>query len=201
MNKYIYIIIGCAMQCVGIYFIFCPIQRDYHTAEGITLGLIIAGGVMSTVSQVQQGRAARQAGRDQEAIAQRNALLAERQAEAEQQAAVAAARKQEREGEALKAKQRAAIAKAGVLARGTPLSVIVETAETLEADRLTLLREGAISAAQRRGQADILRLQGAAAKRKGKAVGRATILSAIGTGLSTAGSVGLASSEFSSSTE
>ena len=131
MNKYFYILSGCAMQCLGLYFIFCPIQQDLCTAELITIGLIIAGGTLTAVSQVQQGRAARQAGRTQEAIAQRNALLAERQAEAEQQAAVEEAKRQEREGEALKGKQRAAIAKSGVLARGTPLSVLVETAEVL----------------------------------------------------------------------
>ena len=156
--------------------------------DPITLGLIIAGGVLTATSQIQQGRAARQQGRTQEAIAQRNALLAERQAEAEQQAAVEAARQQEREGKALKGKQRATIAKAGVLTRGTPLSVIVETAETLDADRLTILREGAISAAQRKGQAGILRAQGAAAKARGKATGRAANLAAAGTILTTVGS-------------
>ncbi len=115
--------------------------------------LLIVGGALTAKSRIEQGRAARQAGETQEAIGQRNALLAERQAEAEQQAAVEAARKQEREGEVLKGRQRAVIAKSRVLTRGTPLSVIVETAENLEADRLNILREGAISAAQRKAQA------------------------------------------------
>ncbi len=156
--------------------------------DPITIALIV-GGSLTAASQIQQGRAARAQGRTQNEIAQRNALLAERQAEAEQQAAVAAARKQEREGKAFKGRQRAAIAKSGVLARGTPLSVIVETAENLEADRLTILREGAISASQRRGQADVLRFQGAAAKERGKAAGRAANLAAAGTILTTIGSV------------
>ncbi len=153
--------------------------------------LLIVGGALTAKSQIDRGRAERQAGRTQEAIAQRNALLAERQAEAEQQAAIAEARKQEREGEVLKGRQRAAFAKSGVLARGTPLAVLVETAETLEADRLTILREGAISAAQRRGQAGVLRAQGAAAKAKGKAAGRAANLAAAGTILTTVGTVGV----------
>jgi len=152
---------------------------------------IVAGATLTAKSQIEQGRAARRAGRDQEAIAQRNALLAERQAEAEQQAAIEAARQQEREGKALKGRQKAAIAKAGVqIGRGTPLTLLVETAEDLEADRLRILREGAISAAQRKGQADILRLQGAAAKARGKAAGRAANLAAAGTILTTIGTVG-----------
>ncbi len=157
--------------------------------DPVTLAIVAVsvGGGLTAYSQVQQGRAARAAGKTQEAIAQRNALLAERQAEAEQQAAIEAARQQEREGEALKGRQRAAIAKAGVLARGTPLSVLVETAEVLEAERLTILREGAISASQRKQQAGILRAQGAAAKARGKAAGRAANLAAAGTILTTVG--------------
>ncbi len=156
----------------------------------ITAGLIV-GGALTAKSQIDQGRAARQAGRDQEAIANRNAILAERQGEAEQQAAIVEARKQEREGKALKGRQRAALAKSGVeISRGTPLAVIVETAENLEADRLTILREGAISASRRKGQADVLRAQGSAAKARGKATSRASRLASAGTLLSTVGTAG-----------
>ncbi len=160
----------------------------------ITAGLIV-GGALTAKSQIDQGRAARQAGRDQEAIANRNALLAERQGEAERQAAAEEAVRQEKEGRALKGRQRAIIAKSGVEARGTPLAVLVETAENLEADRLNILREGAISAAQRQGQAGVLRAQGAAAKSRGKATSRASNLAAVGTLLSTAGAVGLSGQE------
>lgn len=162
--------------------------------DPITIALIV-GGSLGAVSQIQQGRAARQAGADADAIAERNALLAERQADAEVQAAAAEALKQERQGRALKGKQVAGFAKAGVLARGTPLAVLVETAENLEHDRLTILREGAISASQRRGEADILRLEGAAAKRRGRAIGRASNLAAAGTILSTVGTVGVSRSQ------
>ena len=157
--------------------------------DPITIALIV-GGALTAKSQIDQGRAARQAGKTQEAIANRNALLAERQAEAEQQAAAREALKQEREGRAFKSRQRAVIAKSGVQARGTPLAVLVETAENLEADRLNILREGAISAAQRRGQADVLRFQGRAAKKRGEAASRASKLAAAGTILSTVGTVG-----------
>ncbi len=164
------------------------VEVVYH-ADPVTIALIV-GGSLTAAGQIQQGRAARAAVRTQDEIAQRNALLAERQAEAEQQAAAAEAKRQEREGEALKGKQRAVIAKAGVEARGTPLAVLVETAETLEAERLTILREGIISASQRRQQAGILRAQGTAAKARGKAAFRASRLAAGGTILTTVGTVG-----------
>jgi hypothetical protein len=164
--------------------------------DPITVGLIVAGGVLTAKGQIEQGRAARQAGKDQQAIAERNALLAERQAEAERQAAAAQAVQQQKEGRALKGRQKAAFAKSGVdITRGTPLSVLVETAENLEADRLTILREGAISASQRKGQADVLRAQGASAAARGKAASRASKLAAAGTLLTTAGTAGIAASE------
>lgn len=167
--------------------------------EALIIPLIIAGGVVSTVAAVQQGRAAKAAGKAQEAIAERNALLAERQAEQEQLAALEAAKVQEREGKRLLARQRAMFAISRVqIGKGTPLSVVVEQAAVLKAEELTILTEGAIAASQRRAQAGILRAGGAAARARGRAAGRASILTAIGTGLSTAGAVGLASSRFKS---
>ncbi|MGR3292502.1 MAG: hypothetical protein ACUZ9M_00635 [Candidatus Scalindua sp.] len=158
--------------------------------DPITIGLIVASS-FKAISTIQEGRAARAEGEAQAEIANRNALLAERQAEAEQQAAVAEAKRQEREGEALKGRQRAAIAKSGIVGgRGTPLTVLVETAETLEAERLTILREGAIGASQRRQQAGISRAQGAAAKARGKAASRASGLAAAGAILTSVGTVG-----------
>lgn len=161
--------------------------------DPITLAIVAisVGGGLQALSMVQQGRAAREAGETQEAIAARNALLAERQAEAEQQAAVAEAKRQREEGEELLARQRALFAKGRVeISRGTPLAVVVDTAKKLEADRLNILREGAISAAQRKGQAEVLRLQGKAAKRRGRAAGRGAMLAAGGTILTSVGQAG-----------
>ncbi len=171
---------------------------DYILATGLeplVIPALIAGAVVSGVSAIQQGRAARAQARAREAIAARNAQLAERQAEAEQQAAVEAAKVQEREGKKLLARQRAAFAVSGVeISRGTPLSVVVKTAKELKAEELTILREGAISAAQRKGEADIFRLRGEAAKKKGKAAGRAATLAAGGSILTGIGQVGVARS-------
>lgn len=161
--------------------------------EPLVIPAIIAAATVSTVAVIQQGRAAREAGRAQEAIAARNAQLAERQAEAEQQAALEAAKIHEEEGKRLLARQRALFAVSGVeIGRGTPLSKVVGTAADLKAEELTILTEGAIVATQRRAQAGILRAGGAAAKARGKAAGRAATLAATGSILTGIGQVGIA---------
>ncbi len=158
-------------------------------ADPITIALIVGGG-LQILSTIQEGQAAQAEGETQAAIAERNALLAERQAESQRQAAAAEALKQERKGKALKARQRALFAKSGVELRGSPLSVLVETAENLEADRLNILKEGRIAAGTSLQQAGIIRAQGASAKARGRATKRASILSAVGQGLTTVGTVG-----------
>lgn len=161
--------------------------------DPVTLAIIAVsvGGGLQAAGQIREGRAARAQGRTEQDIANRNALLAERQAEAEQQAAIATARQQEREGKALKGRVIAAQAVSGTeIGRGTNLAKIVKFAEDLEADRLNILREGALSASQRRSQAGILRVQGEAAKRRGKAAARAKNLAAAGTILTTIGTAG-----------
>jgi hypothetical protein len=154
--------------------------------------LIIAAGVVQTVSTVQAGRQARAQGKQQQDIANRNAQLADQKAEAERVAAAAEALKFETQGEALKSRQRALFAKSGVELRGSPLSVIVDTAQNLEADRLSILREGIIRSKTSKAQADIFRAEGSAAAARGRAASRASILTATGTALSTAAGVGKA---------
>lgn len=161
--------------------------------EALVIPALIAGTVVTSVSAIQQGRATREQARAQEAIAARNAELAERKAEAEQQAALEATKRQAREGKKFLARQRALFAVSRVdISRGTPLAVVVETAAELKAEELTILREGRISAAQRRSEADIFRLRGEAAKAKGKAAGRAATLAATGSILTGIGEVGVA---------
>lgn len=161
--------------------------------------LLIAGGTVATVSAIQQGRAAEAQGRFQEKIAARNAEQALREAEGKRQAAAEAAIQKEREGRKLKGRQRALFAKSGVELRGSPLSVLVETAQDIEADRLTILREGAIAEASDEFRAGILRAQGSAAKARGRAAKRASVLSAVGTATSAGATAGLAQHKLSTS--
>ena len=165
------------------------LSRYRFTGAEILLIAAIAGGTIATVATVQQGRAAEAQGKFQEQIAIRNAQQAQREAEGRRQAAAELAIQKEREGRRLRGRQRALFAKSGVELRGSPLSVLVETAQDIEADRLTILREGALSASSDEFRAGILRAEGSAAKQRGKAAKRASVLSAVGQGLSTAGTV------------
>lgn len=151
----------------------------------------IIGGVTAGVSQVQAGRAAKAQAETESDIAAYNARLKEAEAKAEQESAAAAAAQFAKEAEALTARQRVLFAKGGVEpTRGTPLSVVVKTAEELEADRLMILREGMISGAQRRAEANIFRMRGGAARARGRAAVRGARLAAGGTILSSVGEVG-----------
>lgn len=159
----------------------------------IIVAAIIASGVTQTVATIRQGRAAQAQAETESEIAAYNARLAERQAEEERIAAVEEAKRFAAEGEAMTARQRVLFAKARVEpSKGTPLSVVAKTAAELEADRLNILREGAISSAQRRAEASIYRLRGSAARARGKAAVRGSRLAAVGTILSTVGTAGLA---------
>lgn len=154
-------------------------------ADPITLAILIGGG-LTAGAQIQAGRAAKAQAETESDIAAYNARLKEAEAKAEQESAAAAAKQFAEEAEAITSRQRVLFAKGSVEpARGTPLSVIVKTAQELEADRLTILREGAISSAQRRAEAGIFKLRGGAAKARGKAAFRGSILSAGGTILTT----------------
>lgn len=160
--------------------------------EPLIVPLLIAAVTTQVVSTVQQGRAARARGEFQAEIAARNAEEARQAAEGQRQAAAEAAIQQERRGRALKGRQRALFAKSGVELRGSPLSVLVETAQDLEADRLTIRREGAIRASSLEARAGIIQAQGRAARLRGRTAQRASVLSAVGQGASGLATAGLA---------
>lgn len=144
------------------------------------VAIAVAGIGISAFAVIEQGRAAEEQGDFQAKIAERNAEQAQRDAEAQRQAAAELAVQKEREGRALKGRQRALIGKSGVELRGSPLSVLVETAQDIEADRLTILKEGAIAASTEEFRAGIIRAEGSAAKERGRAAKRGAILSAVG---------------------
>ena len=158
--------------------------------DPVSIGFLIVSSVLQIKSQIDQGKAAESAGEFQAEIAARNAEEARKQAEGQRQAAAEAAIGAERRGKSFKAKQRAMFAKSGVELRGSPLSVLVETAQDIEADAATIRREGAIRASSLEAEAGIITAQGSAAKARGSAAKRASVLSAVGTGIGTVGTVG-----------
>jgi hypothetical protein len=165
-------------------------QMARYRFDPVTL-LLVAGAVVGTTATIQQGRAADAQGRFQEKIAARNAEEKRKEAEGARTAAAEAAIEAERQGKEAKGRRRAAQAVSGTaIGRGSNLTTLVKEAEILEADRLTILREGAIRGSSLEAQAGNIQAQGTAAKARGSAAKRASVLSATGGALSSTATIG-----------
>lgn len=135
------------------------------------------GGTVSAVNTYQQGKA-------QNALNQRNAQIADQAALDRERDSRILANAQRDRNRKLMSRQRALLAKSGVIAdTGSPLALQAQQAGELEMAALDAERTGNVEASQLRQQAVLDRMAGRAAKRAGT-------LGAAGTILSTAGSVG-----------
>ena len=158
--------------------------------------LFIGGAVAGGVATHEAGQQAKRDAKAQQELANRNALLKERQAKAERERAQEEARQFEKEGEALQGTQQVTLAKGGVLTEiGTPALVLEETAQELEADRLKILKEGFLAESFRKSEAENLRFQGRIAKAKGSAAARGATYKAAGSLLTGFGQAGYMKSQ------
>lgn len=130
-----------------------------------------------------------QAGKSQQALNNYNAKLNEQAALDASRDARIKANAQRAQAEAIKGRQRALYAKAGVVsATGTPLLVQVAQAGELEMAALEQEQAGNSEAARLRSQAVLDRMSGKIARRSGNLGAAATILQGVGS----AASIGLA---------
>jgi len=143
---------------------------------------VVSAGAGATMQY--QGQ--RQSAKAQEAMQKYNADVARQQGKAEEQAALAKARRLKEATKAQAARQRAMMGKAGVTAEGTPLLVAIENAERSTLDQLTMMREGAVARGAAEQRAGMNLLQARQTKRAGKTAGYGTILSGV-TGLAQMG--------------
>ena len=139
--------------------------------ETALIATAIAGTGTAAVGQYQQGQAQKQA-------AEFNAAIARNQAIAARQKAAFDAKRQRSATADLLARQRAAIAKAGVALEGTPLELLEATAEAGELDAQTIIYGGELQSAGFRSQSELSRL--AAASSGGVLGAGATLLTGIG---------------------
>jgi hypothetical protein len=143
--------------------------------------MMVAGGGMMVGGQVMGGLSAKAEGEAANAIAKYNAnLKIQEAAEIQRQASEEAIDVQEA-GQELMASQRASYLASGVNLQGTPMTVLNKTAYEIEKERLNILRQGQIGANYATSEANILRLQGKLAKKKGKTAFYSSLLSAGGT--------------------
>ena len=162
---------------------------------------IIAAGAISAYSAIEAGKQAERDAKAQQAALNQQAELARKKGEAERERALEEVRQFEKEGEAFQATQQVQLAKGGVLASiETPAMVLERTAQELEADKLTIMKEGYLAESFGESGAFNLRFQGEIARARGKAAKTASYYSAAGSILSSVGSASIAKSSFSSAT-
>jgi hypothetical protein len=148
-----------------------------ETLAIIAIAATVAGAGVSAYSSYE-------AGKSQEALGKYNQAVMNNEALARQADARAAANAQRAQNEALKAKQRALYAKAGVVTAGTPLLVQAEQAATLEMAALDIERTGNVEAGRMRAQGDLDRMQGKIARRGANMQAVGTILQGAGSAAS-----------------
>ena len=152
----------------------------------MALPLLLVGTGIQAYGQYQQGQTAAAQAEAQQETLRYNAQLKEQQARAELIRSQEEARKFQRQGEQLQGAQAVAIAKGGVLSSGSPLLVIEDTANELEKDRLSILRDGYLAESFRKSEATGLRYQASAIdpgafRRAGTINAFGSILTGVGT--------------------
>ncbi|MCP4537768.1 MAG: hypothetical protein GY832_11545 [Chloroflexi bacterium] len=187
------------MKTLAIGILWCVLtgmsfgsDSDVCRAGFLAIPMMIAGTAISAIGAIGAGRAQQQQSEDAAAISEYNAQVARNQAEAEERKAGIAAEQLERKGEALLATQRTQYGRGGVLSgTGTPQVVQADTATQLEMDRQMVLAEGAEAAQFAMSQATGHMMQAKSYKSQGKYAMRGAGLSALGTGLSGLGQIGV----------
>lgn len=138
------------------------------TAAESGLGAAItAADVAAVGGAVASAAGAVSAGQSQSAMANYNAMVAQRDAEQAKVAAQFEETRQRQTAAALRGSQRAAFSKAGLQLEGSPLLVMAESQEEAEMDALVLRHSGSVAEARSRSQAALDRLQGKSARAAG----------------------------------
>jgi len=119
---------------------------------GFEIPLIIAATAVTAYSQYEEGRSAAAQARAEAAWHDYNAKVAQREDEAERQAAAYETQQHKREAGQFLARQRAAVGKAGVTMEGSPLLVAEDTAAQLALESSMIRITGARRAARWRSQ-------------------------------------------------
>ena len=143
---------------------------------GFALAAFTIGTALQVLGQYQ-------AGQTQQKIHEYNAALQERNARIAQDQAQFEARRQETRTRNVLANQRAAFAHSGFTAtEGTPLAILTQTVQEGEMDRLAILYGGDLQESESKARAGLSRYEGAQAKKAGTISALATGASSYGTG-------------------
>jgi hypothetical protein len=140
----------------------------------IAMGMTALGTISSASSQIQQGKAQKEAYEANAAIDRANAVAVEKQAAYEEGI-------QREKADALKSRQRALYAKAGVdITSGSPLLVMAEDMEKAEMDAQAIRYSGNVKKTSYLNKANLSEFYGEQAESAGKTGAFSTLLSGFG---------------------
>lgn len=143
--------------------------------------LLIAATAVAATGQIQAGRVAVAQGRSVQNIADYNAAVQEQAAKAIRAKATFEQIRQAERAERIKGTLTTRLAKAGGLGSPVAEDLAAEQAAELKLENLLIGYEGEVGARRALSQAEIDRLSGRVAKRRGRAGRRASFLKAGGT--------------------
>ena len=143
--------------------------------------LIVAGTTVAAAGAIQAGRVAEAQGRSAQNIANYNALVQEREAEALRQKAGFESKRQAKRAARVKSTLTAALGAAGGLGSPVAADLAAEQAAELELENLLIGFGGEVGAGRAETQAELDRLQGKLSRQRGKAARKASYFRAGGT--------------------
>ena len=143
--------------------------------------MIVAGTGISAAGAIQAGRVAEAEGKSRQNIAEYNALVQEREAEALRQKAGFESKRQAKRAARVKSALTAALGAAGGLGSPVAADLAAEQAAELELENLLIGFGGEVEAGRAETQAELDRLQGKLYRRRGKAEKAASYYRAGGT--------------------
>ena len=149
----------------GIFFQIPDSPFDSRRYDPITIMAV----TMMAGAQVAGGLAARQEGKDAEALADYNASVMEAEAKQEEAKAKFDSIRQAEEAERIQGSLTAGLGMSGVdVSVGSPLLLQAKQASELELDNLMIGYEGQLAASRARSQATGYKMEGDFAKQRGK---------------------------------
>lgn len=159
----------------------------------LAIPALIGGIGLQVAGQIQAGRAAAAAGESAQAIANYNAAVQEREAQAIEQRTGLEQRRQAEEAARAMSRMRAGMGMAGVIpTAGTPLQIQAKQASEFEMENLMIGYRGMTEAARARSAAEIERMGGELAIQRGRAAEQAAYIGAGATLLTGFGAMGMA---------
>ena len=142
------------------------------------IGLAATGTAVQAYGQYQAGKQAQQQAKSQAAWNRFNAKVSQRQAQAEQAAALFESQQQKKRGKILKARQRVLRGVSGVTPEGSPLLVMEDTAAELAKEEQNIRLRGQQRVSKLRSLSILDISKASAAKTRARGFGRAAITGA-----------------------